>query len=126
MNQELTEKIRTYVWNIMDLGPVYDPVKFNEAIEANKNADAIKKLFSNFTDEEYSLNMNHLLQGYGAFGKDFISNVMTKDPKSATVMFETVTQAYLDLRASVDQTQKELEEKLKQKLADELNNKNSN
>ena len=69
--------------------------------------------------------MNHLLQGYGAFGKDFITNVMTKDPKSATVMFETVTQAYLDLRASVDQTRKELEEQLKKKLSDELN-KNSN
>lgn len=127
--QELFKKMQTdakkYVYNLLELGNEFNEEEYDKIVEEQKKGD-LTKLFKDFDDETFQMNMNHLLTGYGPFGTKFIETLMTKDPESAKVLFESVTQAYLDLLASIQQTQQSMEEHLKQKLAEDIKDNKSN
>ena len=103
-HEELLKQIHTdactYVWNLMNIEGTYDPEAYTSYIKEMiaKNKETNAEPYSRWSDEEYFLNAEIVLQGYGNFGKAFINEVLEKDPDSAKVLFETAAQAYLDIK----------------------------
>ena len=102
VNQELENRIindaDTYVWNVMGFDGEYS----KEALDAkNKEyqkslADKKESAYTDWDDEMFALNRKIIIDGYAIYGKSFIENVLTKDPASAMVLFETAIQLFLD------------------------------
>lgn len=118
MNQEKYNEILnqayTYIWNIMGLGEFS-----KEQLEKIKAENKTKELFTNFPDEMKILNMEHLLRGYGNFGREYLERVYDQDKASALNMWEAVTQELLDLNAAIQESTQQLQDQLVEKIKEE-------
>lgn len=117
----LTKAAYIYVWNIMGLGEFKE-----EDLARIQEENREKELFTNFSDVDINLNSEHLLRGYGNFGRDFLIKVMEQDKESAINMWETTIQQLLDLQEAVRKSTEQFEEMLKEKLANQIKDKESN
>ena len=94
--KQIVEDAKKYVFNIMttDKQAQYSPESYKEL---GKDYYGKTEQFTDYSVEQVNMNIEHLTQGYGLFGKDFLRNVLEKDPESFLVMAETVTQEFLEL-----------------------------
>lgn len=115
-----------YIYNLMGFDGEYTEdafqAKFKE-IEVDK--DARLALFTSYTGFDKQLDLVHIQQGYGYFGKDFVRNLIDKDKDSAYHVFENLIQEYLDLQEFMFETTNKLEEASKNLKASETNQENS-
>ena len=101
-SKELSNRIYddacTYIWNLMSFEGTYNREEYNDRMvklaEKNKAEEIVP--FTRLDDQMYFHNLTVLKQGYGNFGKEFVTKVLKDDPASAEVLFETAIQAYLD------------------------------
>lgn len=96
LHNQMVEDARKYAFNIMveDKKELYSPEAYKEL--TNKYQGKIEQ-FTDFSVEQVNMNIEHLTQGYGVFGKEFLQKVIDKDKDSLLAMFETVTQEFLQL-----------------------------
>lgn len=91
--QEIRTKARNYVWNIMGFDGEFSEEEFVKKTQE----DPAEGKFFRFDDVNFRLNIEHLVQGYGNFGTEYLKRVMEQDKDSAINMFESVTQQFLEL-----------------------------
>lgn len=118
--EELEKKIlndaKVYIFNVMDFGNEYSEEKYQEKLEESHKeirADG-SKTFNTFEPSMMQANLTTLMQGYTNFGVPFINNVIDKDPESAKVMLESVTQDWLDLQNFIREMSDKMENAIKQ------------
>ena len=100
-----------YIYNLMGFDGEYSEdafqAKFKE-IESDK--DKRLALFTAYSGFDKQLDLVHVQQGYGYFGKDFVKNLIDKDKDSAYHVFENLIQEYLDLQEFMYSATAKLEE----------------
>ena len=100
-----------YIYNLMGFDGEYSEdafqAKFKE-IESDK--DKRLALFTSYSGFDKQLDLVHVQQGYGYFGKDFVKNLIDKDKDSAYHVFENLIQEYLDLQEFMYSATAKLEE----------------
>lgn len=103
--EELREKAKVYIYKVMFDGE-YSPEEYEKRLALAQSDKS--KLYTDYSDEMFNINMEHLIQGYSSFGKDFLTAVISQDLDSAVAMFESAVQNVLDLTAQIDAFQKTL------------------
>ena len=116
---DLIKKSHEYAYNII-YDDDYTEEKYNEKTKEIQSRDV--KPYSDFSDEEFNINLSHLIEGYAAFGRDFLVATMAKDTESGVNMFETAIQQVLDLTNSIDSFTNMLQNKLNS--SNEIHNDN--
>jgi hypothetical protein len=115
-----------YIYNLMGFSGEYSEEAFLGKFEELK-ADNEKRLalFTAYTGFDKQLDLVHVQQGYGYFGKEFVKNLLDKDKDSAYHVVENLIQEYLDLQEFMFTTTAKLEEASKKFKDSESNSVNS-
>lgn len=125
-DEEIYEKAHNdaseYVFNIMELGPTFSKEAYAEfqkkLDEQNDTEEGVKEFverFTKFDTPDIRLNIEVLNQGYRQFGRDFICAMVDKDPESAKILFELVSQMYLTLSDDINETAQNVQAMMKEK-----------
>lgn len=98
---EIRDKARIYAYNIM-----HDDEFTEEKYEADRTK--IKELldkgehpYTDYNETNLAMNMEHLVQGYATYGRDYITGVISQDLDSSVNMFECCVQQVLDLTNTI-------------------------
>lgn len=113
---ELRENARKYIYTIM-FDDEYTPEKYDEKLA--KAQEDKSKLYTDYSDEIFDINIMHLIQGYSSFGKDFLVAAISQDLDSAVAMFESATQNVLDMTAQIEAFQESLHQAVEAKRLSE-------
>lgn len=127
LEKQILNDAKVYIFNVMDFGSEYSEEKYQEKLEESHKeirADG-SKTFNTFEPSMMQANLTTLMQGYTNFGVPFINSVIDKDPESAKVMLESVTQDWLDLQNFIREMSDKMENAIKQnqEMIDEENKK---
>lgn len=115
-----------YIYNIMGFDGEYTEEAFQAKFkEIESDKDKRLSLFTSYTGFDKQLDLVHIQQGYGYFGKDFVKNMIDKDVESAYHVFENLIQEYLDLQQFMYDTTVKLEEASKNLKSSETKQENS-
>lgn len=112
--EEMRENQKRYIWNVMFEGE-YSSEEYEKKLALAQSDKS--KLYTNYTDELFNVNISQLIQGYSSFGKDFLVAAISQDLDSAVAMFESATQNVLDLTAQIDAFQNSLQAAVEAKKA---------
>lgn len=106
--KEIKEKAKVYAYNVMH-DDDYTNEKYEADLDKVKNAPVEEKPYTDYDEINLAMNMEHLVQGYATYGKDYLTAVISKDLNSAVVMFECAVQQVLDLTNMINQFTTDLE-----------------
>lgn len=100
-----------YIYNLMGFDGEYDEDAFQAKFkEIADDTDKRLALFTSYSGFDKQLDLVHIQQGYGYFGKNFVKNLIDKDKDSAYHVFENLIQEYLDLQEFMYAATNKLEE----------------
>lgn len=115
-----------YIYNLMGFDGEYTEDAFQAKFkEIADDKDKRLALFTSYSGFDKQLDLVHIQQGYGYFGKNFIKNLIDKDKDSAYHVFENLVQEYLDLQEFMYTTTSKLEEASKKFKESESKQDNS-
>lgn len=115
-----------YIYNLMGFDGEYTEDTFQAKFkEIADDKDKRLALFTSYSGFDKQLDLVHIQQGYGYFGKNFIKNLIDKDKDSAYHVFENLVQEYLDLQEFMYTTTSKLEEASKKFKESESKQDNS-
>lgn len=109
--QQMILDSHKYIYNLLGFKGEYTEEAFQEEFnKISSDQDKRLSLFTSYSGFDKQLDLVHVQQGYGYFGKDFVKNLIDKDKESAYHVVENLIQEYLDLQQFMFDTTAKLEE----------------
>lgn len=108
---DLLDKAHEYVYNVL-FDDKYTPEKYKTKVEEIANKPVKERPYTDYDVVQSNINQLHLIEGYSAFGRDFLVAAISQDLDSAVNMFENAVQQNIDIMHTVTEVMNKMENKV--------------